>query len=170
MKKQIENTTENNTQTASDPPAVAGGSGVQIENVTAQTLTPKGVTLNETLNELQKENEQLKATIRLDAAHRQITGELAKGGARSPELLFDAVKGDLQFAANGSVANAAALVERLKSGFPEQFGGGSMAGSVDGGAGGTPTPQLSRDALAKMKPAEIAALDWAEVKRVLSAS
>jgi len=121
------------------------------------------------LTQLQAENEQLKATIRIGEAHRQITGELTRAGARSPELLFDSVKADLQFADGGTLENAAALIEKLKSGFPEQFGSERPTGSIDGGAGGGAQPQLTRDALAKMKPSEIAALDWSDVKRVLAA-
>ena len=101
MKKQTENTTQ------TTPPA--GGE---------ETITPKGVTLTE----LQAENEQLKATLRLNAAHRQITGELAKAGARSPDLLWDALKGDLQFADDGTLQNAAALIQKLKRRIPNSLG------------------------------------------------
>lgn len=121
-----------------------------------------------TLTELQAENEQLKTTIRLNAAHRQITVELARAGARSPELLFDAVKDGLQFAADGTLQNAAAVIGKLKTSFPEQFGAESAPASIDAGAGAAAVPQLTKEALAKMKPAEIAALDWAEVRRVLA--
>ncbi len=148
MKKQTENTTQN------APPA--GGE---------ETVTPEGVILTE----LQAENEQLKATIRLNAAHRQITGELAQAGARSPELLFDSVKGDLQFASDGNVENAAALVQRLRTAHPEQFGVERPAASIDAGAGMASAPRLTKEALAKMKPSEIAELDWADVRRVLAA-
>lgn len=150
MKKQIENTTQ-------EPPPDDGG----------ETGTSESVDLTQ----VQTENEQLKATIRTSAAHRQITGELAKAGARSPELLFDSIKADLQFAADGNLENAAALIERLKTGFPEQFGTDRRAvGQIDAGAGGRIAPQLTREALAKMKPAEVAALDWADVRRVLAAN
>ena len=118
---------------------------------------------------LQIENDQLKASIRLGAAHRQITGELGRAGARSPELLFASLKEDLQFGANGEVENAAALIDRLKRNFPEQFGFDRPTASIDAGAGLAANPQLSKEALAKMKPAEIAALDWADVRRVLAA-
>ena len=109
--------------------------------------------------ELAAENEQLKTTIRLSAAHRQITGELARAGARSPELLFDAVKDGLQFAADGTLQNAAAVIGKLKAGFPEQFGTEPYPTSIDAGAGAASVPQLTKEALAKMKPAEIAELD-----------
>lgn len=120
--------------------------------------------------ELAAENEHLKTTIRLNAAHRQITGELARAGARSPELLFDAVKDGLQFAADGTLQNAAAVIGKLKTSFPEQFGADPLPASIDAGAGAAAIPQLTKEALAKMKPAEIAELDWAEVRRVLAAN
>lgn len=147
MKKQNETTTQ------TTPPS--GGE---------ETVTPEDLTLAE----LQAENEQLRTTIRLAEAHRQITGELGRIGARSPELLFDAVKGDLQFGTHGEVQNAAAIVGELKRRFPEQFGTHNSPG-IDAGAGRVQPPALSRDALAKMKPAEIAALDWGDVKRILAA-
>ncbi len=128
-----------------------------------QQVTPERATLTE----LQAENEQLKATIRLDAAHRQITGELAAIGARSPELLFDAVKGELQFGDDGAVQNAAAIVGKLKTAFPEQFGPDQPA-SIDAGSGQTSAPRLTRDVLQRMSAAEIAELDWNEVKRALA--
>ena len=155
MKKQNVSTTQSppleesaGTNNSVQPPATAGGSD---------------------LEQLQTENEQLKATIRLAAAHRQITGELAKAGARSPELLFNAVKADLQFSADGEIENAAALVQKLRDAHPEQFGTHAPVPSIDAGAGRSAAPQLTRDALRAMKPAEIAALDWNEVKRVLAA-
>lgn len=149
MKKQIENTTQN-------APPIDGG----------ETITPE----SEALAELQAENERLKATIRLSEAHRQITGELAGAGARSPELLFNSVRDALQFADDGTLQNAAALVQKLRVEHPEQFGTQQQHfPSIDAGAGIATTPQLTRDALSKMKPAEIAELDWNDVKRVLAA-
>ncbi|MFM9904815.1 MAG: hypothetical protein ACKVQJ_09620 [Pyrinomonadaceae bacterium] len=145
---------ENETTTQTIPPA--GGD---------ETIPPEGVTLTE----LKAENEQLKTTIRLNAAHRQITGELLIAGARSPELLFDSVKSHLQFAEDGQIENAAALIAKLKAGFPEQFGYERPA-SIDGGAGTGSGTTLTREALAKMKPAEIAELDWNDVRRVLAAN
>lgn len=152
MKKQTENTTQNT-------PLVDGDG----------KITPEGVTLNE----LQAENEQLKATIRLSEAHRQITGELGRAGARSPELLFNSVRDALQFADDGTLLNAAAITKKLRDAHPEQFtteqfGTQQPVGSIDAGAGIAATPPLTRDALAKMKPAEIAELDWNDVKRVLA--
>ncbi len=119
--------------------------------------------------QLREENEQLKASIRDAAAHRQITGELERVGARSPELSFAAVKPDLQFADDDdAVVNVAAIVERLRRNFPEQFGADRPTGSIDAGAGLMTTSPINREALAKMKPVEIAKLDWEDVKRALA--
>ena len=173
MKKQTENTTQNNTPNGSEPPAVAGGSNGTDDDVQQTSneavVVPPAHAGGSDLKRLQQENEQLKATIRDGEAHRQITGELEKAGARSPGLLFATVKGDLQFDADGKLVNAAALVGRLTAAFPEQFGVTRIPNPIDAGAGRTVTPQLTRDALAKMKPSEIATLDWADVRRVLAA-
>jgi len=111
---------------------------------------------------LQAENEQLKAEIRFGAARDSVLEELKRAGARSPGLLFESVKGDLQFDDSGQPANTAAIVARLETAFPEQFGTDAPR-SIDGGAGVVRKPSLTRDALKRMKPAEIAELDWAEV-------
>jgi hypothetical protein len=145
-----------------DPPRPTEPPPTAVDN---QQGTPEGAALTE----LQAENEQLKATIRLDAAHRQITGELQKAGARSPELLFDSVKGELQFADDGTLENAAALVDKLKASFPEQFGADTPQ-SIDAGSGQMATPRLTRDALKRMTPSEIAELDWNDVRRVLASN
>lgn len=42
------------------------------------------------------------------------------------------------------------------------------APSIDGGAGRTTVPPITKDALARMKPSEIAELDWADVRKVLA--
>lgn len=169
MKPKIKETNENR----SEPPALAGGSDMVIENDSASEAplsrvgTPPTDAGGSDLMELRSENEQLRTQIRLDRAHRRITGELEQAGARSPELMFESVKGDLQFDGEDEIANAAALIKRLKTAFPEQFGF-TPPPSIDGGAGLNQEPRLSREALAKMKPAEIAALDWNDVRRVLA--
>ena len=119
------------------------------------------------LSRLREENQQLRTTMRVTAARRQITDELAAAGARSPELLFDAVKGDLQFAEDGSLQNAAAITAMLRKRYPEQFGTQALA-SIDAAAGVAQPPKLTKEALARMSPSEITALDWDDVRRVLS--
>ena len=137
------------------------------------TQVPSAVTapippLEVEIASLRAENERLRTTMRDAAAHRQITGELERFGARSPELLFEAVKSDMQFTPDGAVANSAAIVEKLRKKFPEQFRAPKTPPSIDAGAGLTEIPTLSKEALAKMRPEEIAKLDWEEVKRTLA--
>jgi hypothetical protein len=116
----------------------------------------------------QAETEELRNSIRMRDARDQITAALQKAGARSPELLFNSAKDSLQFDGEGKVANAAALVERLKGSFPEQFGVERPA-SIDGGAGrSTDTGYLTKEKLAMMSAHDIAKLDWQEVRRVLA--
>ena len=119
------------------------------------------------VEQLRTENAQLKAAIRLRDAQASVTTELGKSGARSPELLWDALRHELLFDDEGKPVNSAELIAGLRAKFPEQFGT-RVPASIDGGAGQTDTPLLTRAALAKMKPEDIAKLDWNEVKRVLS--
>lgn len=149
----------------SEPPAVAGGLTQDETNDVQPPATAGGTDLTA----LRAENEQLKAEIRFGAARDSVLEELKLAGARSPGLLFESVKGDLQFDDEGKPANTAAIVGRLKTAFPEQFGTNAPR-SIDGGAGVVRKPALSKDALRRMKPAEIAELDWGEVKRVLASS
>ena len=141
----------------------------QTENTT-QIETPPGdgSVGTETMERLATENAELKTAVRVAAAKEQITASLARAGARSPALLFDAAKGDLQFADDGQLANSAAIVERLTRDFPEQFGTERPA-SIDAGAGRVAAPALTKEALSRMSASEIAKLDWGEVRQVLSA-
>jgi hypothetical protein len=117
---------------------------------------------------LAAENERLKASIRLRDARNALTAELKEAGARSPGLLFEAAKGELQFSEDGEIQNAEAILAMLRHDFPEQFGRPS-AESIDAGAGvANRTPPLTREALAKMTAAQITKLDWADIKQVLS--
>lgn len=118
---------------------------------------------------LQAENEELRDRLKLRDAREEMTGILRSAGARSPELLFNSSKDSLQFDSNGKVVNSAALVEQLKRSFPEQFGSSVPNGSIDGAAGRSErTDYLTKEKLQKMTPAEIARLDWQEVRKVLS--
>jgi hypothetical protein len=117
---------------------------------------------------LAAENQKLKELLRLSGAREHLIDELRRAGARSPGLLFAQAADGLQFDDEGRVANSAATVEKLKRLFPEQFGRETPQ-SIDAGAGGNRAGNyLTKEALAKMTPAEIAQLDWAEVRRVLA--
>ncbi|MBV9215919.1 MAG: hypothetical protein JO053_07050 [Acidobacteria bacterium] len=119
------------------------------------------------LIQLQTENADLKAAIRLRDVRDAVTKELSTRGARSPELLFDAVKGELQFDEEGRLVNQNALVAKLTGGFPEQFARETPVG-IDGGAGRFRTPTLTKETLSRMSAEEIAKMDWNEVRKVLA--
>lgn len=118
--------------------------------------------------QLEAENEQLKTIIRVNRAKEQIVASLGRAGARSPALLFDAAKGELEFGEDGQLTNSAAIVERLTREFPEQFGV-ERPPSIDAGAGRVAAQALTKEALSRMSTSEIAKLDWAEVRNVLAA-
>ncbi|MFL6375526.1 MAG: hypothetical protein ACJ73D_12730 [Pyrinomonadaceae bacterium] len=149
---------------------------------TAQT--PKGVTLTSaarpatepTLAQLKAENDALKKQIAEQTAHAGLKDKLKQAGARTPKLLLDAAKDALQFTVAGELENAVEIIEALKEKFPEQFGTTNNAPaaapavpSIDAGARPPAKPTLTRDALAKMTPAQIAELNWDDVRRVLAA-
>jgi hypothetical protein len=121
------------------------------------------------IEDLRRENEELKTAVRFRDALERMTAELNKAGARSPHLLFDLIKTEIEFDEEGKPANLGHLVERLRAKFPEQFGKDMPAPSIDAGAGAAkPANLLTAEALAAMSPAEIGRLDWAEVRRVLA--
>lgn len=135
-----------------------------------ETVTPPTPESSAELDELRRENEELKQAARLRTAREQMTAELKTAGARSPGLMFDSVIADVQYDDAGEPLNIAALVANLKTKFPEQFGN-AASGSIDAGAGSGARPNfLTPETLARMKPNEIAKLDWAEVRSVLSNS
>lgn len=117
---------------------------------------------------LRAENIELKNSIRMRDARERMTELLEAAEANSPDLLFAAVRDDLQFADDGELENAAVLVDRLKRRFPEQFGRRTIAASIDAGAGTTaPRSSISAETLSRMTPSQIQKLDWAEVRQVL---
>ncbi len=153
-----------------EPPASAGALTEQTAAAASQETETQMSQLQPPaadVEQLRTENAQLKAAIRLRDAQASVTTELGKSGARSPELLWDALRHELLFDDEGKPVNSAELIASLRAKFPEQFGT-RVPASIDGGAGHTDTPLLTRAALAKMKPEDIAKLDWNEVKRVLS--
>jgi hypothetical protein len=123
--------------------------------------------------ELRAENEKLKESLRLRDAHDTLKQKLKKAGARTPKLLLEAAKHALRFTADGMLENAHEVIDDLRDRFPEQFGRDIYRDphmSIDAGSGRDSKPTLTREALAKMKPEQIAKLDWSDVRRVLSGS
>jgi hypothetical protein len=113
----------------------------------------------------------LKNSLRMRDARDETIAALEKAGAKTPALLFNSIKGDLEFdEKTGKVSNLKDLMKDLQADYPDQFGVEKPAEGIDAGAGqqggGT---KLTKEALAKMTPAEINALDWEEVKKVMAA-
>ena len=122
----------------------------------------------QTPEQLIAENNALKQMMRLRDAREELTAVLAEKGAKSPGLLFAYAVDDLQFDEEEKLANVSALVRKLERSFPEQFEERIAVPSINGGAGKPNQPAaLTRESLEKMRPSEIARLDWNEVKRVL---
>ena len=148
------------------------------ETQTTQTTQPTQTELpfgdEPTLAQLQAENAALKKQIQEQAAHTSLKDTLKKAGARTPKLLLEAAKHALEYTVAGELANASEIVDSLMQKFPEQFGGHSSTPavhSIDAGAGQRSLKRtLTREVLAKMSPAEVAELNWEEVRRVLAAS
>lgn len=124
------------------------------------------------LERLQKENEELKAGNQLRDAKDTVIAALTKAGSKSPELLWKAMKGDLEFDDKGGLKNLDTLVASSKTDFADQFGEPKPDSTIEGGAGqqekgaaGT----LTKEKLAAMTPKEINELDWKDVKAVMEA-
>lgn len=105
---------------------------------------------------LKAENDELREDIRRRDARDAVTEALQKAGAKSPQLLFRSIEGDLQFDERGNLTNVADVVKGLTIDFPEQFGTEAPAGGVDAGKGSKDKPPaLTRAAIEKMTPQEV---------------
>ena len=135
-----------------------------MEQLAAQAETRPLGSVSKSADELAEENEALRAEIRMRGAVYDVKTRLAQAGAKSPGLLTDRAKESFQFSDEGGLINAEAIVEHLRKIYPEQF----PAGSIDATAGRIARPTLTKEALARMTPAEIQRLDWAEVKATLA--
>jgi hypothetical protein len=123
---------------------------------------------NAEVETLRVENEQLRSEIRAGKARAALTAELTVAGARSPELLIAAAEKDIQFDEENQPINVAGVIAKLTQHYPEQFGP-DRPRSINAGAGRSNQNNfLTREALAKMKPQEIARLDWNDVRQVLA--
>lgn len=130
--------------------------------------TPAVSESNVEVETLRMENEQLRSEIRAAKARAALAAELTVAGARSPELLIAAAEKEIQFDDENQPVNIAAVIAKLTQHYPEQFGPDKPL-SIDAGAGRSNQNNfLTRETLAKMKPQEIARLDWDDVRSVLA--
>ncbi len=110
--------------------------------------------------------EQTEEPIETGAA-AALTEAFREAKARSPELMTRIAEGSMQLNENGELQNTEAILHELRQSFPEQFAAEPKPASIDGGAGSGTIKPLTREMLAKMKPADIAKLDWQAVRSVL---
>lgn len=152
--------TKNNIQTQSTEPEAGNSSA----------MTPPEINQPDPEAErLRAENDALKRDLQMREVRDEVIKTFTSLGAISPELLFEAVKGELRFDEAGRIANAAAIAQHIRKTYPGQFGVRRPPESIDGGAGSANRSQpISAESLARMTPAQIQKLDWAEVRQVLS--
>jgi hypothetical protein len=130
--------------------------------------TPMVSESNADVETLRTENEKLRSEVRANKARAALAAELTVAGARSPELLIAAAEKDIQFDEENQPVNVAAVIAKLTQHYPEQFGPDRPL-SIDAGAGrSNRNNYLTRESLSKMKPEEIARLDWNDVRSILS--
>lgn len=119
---------------------------------------------------LKAQLEDTQTQLRMRDAKDDVMAALEKEGARSASLMWNAIRGELEFDDKGKLSNLKDLITGLKADYADQFGEPKPAETIDGGAGqqvaGT---KLTQEAIAKMTPAEINA-NWEEVKKVLAAA
>lgn len=121
------------------------------------------------LERLQKENEDLRSANRLREAKDAVVEALSKAGARSPELLYKSIKGDLEFDDKGGLKNLETLVTGLKSDYEDMFGTPKPEDGIDAGKGQSgPTTALTEEKLKSMTPEQINELPWEDVSKVLA--
>lgn len=105
---------------------------------------------------LKLENAELKRTIQMTKAETEATKALEKAGAKSPQLLFNVKKGELQFDDSDKITNLTEIIDDLKSEYPDQFGVEKPSQSIDAGAGTTtPGQPLTKAIIEKMSHKEI---------------
>jgi hypothetical protein len=83
---------------------------------------------------LKSEVETLKAENQMIKAESEVCEALKTAGAKSPKLLFNSSRGDLEFK-DGKLTNLTELIADLKISYPEQFGTDKPEAGADGGAG-----------------------------------
>ena len=154
---------ELNTEDAKSTEGAERGVGVDLDGLAIDAAE---------VERLREENGRLRAEVRMRAAVYELEAGLAAAGATSPRLLVEAAKEMFEYAEGGKVANAGERLGRLRASYPEQFGqGGGRRGrlpSIDAGAGYPGDDVLTREQLAAMSPAEIARLNWEDVKAALA--
>lgn len=111
---------------------------------------------------------EYKTQLRMRDAKDIVIAALEKAGTKATGLMWNAIKGDLEFDDKGKLTNLDSLVKDLQADYPDQFGTPKPGESIDAAGKTTGGGTLTKEKLAKMMPAEINALDWEEVKKVMA--
>jgi len=112
---------------------------------------------------------ELQQSLRMRDAKDEVTAALGREGAKATGLMWNAIKGELEFDDKGKLTNLKDLIKELKGDYADQFGEPKPTEIIDGGAGQqAKDTTLTKEKLAAMSPQEIAALDWEDVKKVLA--
>lgn len=115
------------------------------------------------------EMDDLRLQIKERDARDAVNVAAAKLGVKNSSLVYKLVKDDLEFDDKGKISNLAEVFDSAKTEYPDLFDTKPNQ-SIDAGAGTTKTGDvLTKEKLAKMTPAEINALDWNDVQKVLTA-
>jgi hypothetical protein len=138
----METTTENTTEPATEQPAA-----------------PPDMTA---------ENEQLRGRLREMTASQMLTDALENAGTAACGLVAKALLGEVQYDDAGTPQNIAALVAKARNEFPAVFRTTRPDG-IDAGNQAPPPRRVTREMLKQMPAAEIAKLDWDDVRSALSA-
>lgn len=84
---------------------------------------------------LKTERETLQRDLRLSRAENAVFAAATKAGALHPDLIFKAVRDDLQFGDDGKPKDIETIVAKYKTDYPALFGARQSSGA-DGGRGG----------------------------------
>lgn len=134
-----------------------------MTTTTEPTETPETET-----PDLAAENATLRTRVREMAASQALNAALEKAGVTATSLVTKALIADVQFDDADAPVNVAALIAKARGEFPAVFRS-DAANGIDARVASPPPERLTREMLKKMSPAEIAKLDWEQVRAALSA-
>lgn len=132
------------------------------------TTTEPIETLEAETPDLAAENAVLRTRVREMAASQALNAALEKAGVAATSLVTKALIADVQFDDADAPVNVAALIAKARGEFPDVFRNDAVNG-IDARVASPPPESLTREMLKKMSPAEIAKLEWEQVRAALSA-
>lgn len=110
----------------------------------------------------------MRTQLRMRDAKDDVIAALEKAGTKATGLMWNAIKGDLEFDDKGKLTNLDSLVKDLQADYPDQFGTQKPGESIDAAGKTKGGETLTKEKLALMTPAEVMALPWDEVSKVMA--